>query len=62
MATQIFEARRKIVITWIHVSATDCSKGENKGGVSKAVAESGDSEAVVNTEKVWSQTEQDNRT
>ena len=33
--------------TWVHVAATDGSDGENKGGVSKAVAKSGNSKAVV---------------
>jgi hypothetical protein len=44
--------------TWVHVAATDSSDGENKGGVSKAVAKGGDSEAMVNTGKICTQNDQ----
>ena len=41
--------------TRVHVATTDGSSGENKGGVSKAVAKGRDSETVVNAAKMKAQ-------
>jgi hypothetical protein len=44
--------------TRIHVATTDGSDGEHKGGVSKAIAKSGDSKAVINAAKTCVSSEQ----
>ncbi len=47
-----FSATRQLNInTRIHVATAYGSDGEHKGGVSKAIAESGDSKAVINAAK-----------
>jgi hypothetical protein len=48
-AKELFKA---LIITWIHVAATDRSEGEDQSCVGKAIAESRDPETVVNADEI----------